>query len=71
MSLADIIDTFLLFFVIRGQSMAELVCRVFPVRPDGQVVHGEGRVPGHVLLYFQEWREGVNQLIIIEGGEGF
>jgi len=70
MGLADIINILLFLFIIRGELVTELLSRVLPVRPDGEVVHGEGRVPRQVLLNLQEWREGVNQLIIIGGGEG-
>ena len=50
--------------------MAELVGGVGPVRAEGEVVHGEGRVPGHVLLHLQERRQLGGNLLVAEGGAG-
>ena len=54
---------------LKSLLVTKLVSRVLPVRPDGQVIHGEGRVPGNILLHLEEGREGVHQLLVIECGE--
>jgi len=69
-SLADIVDTLVLGLVIRGQFVTELLGGLLPLGPDGEVVHGEGRVPGHVLLHLQERRQLGGNLLVAEGGAG-
>ena len=50
--------------------VAELLGGLLPLGPDGEVVHGEGRVPGHVLLHLQERRQLGGDLLVAEGGAG-
>ena len=50
--------------------MTELLGRLLPLGSDGEVVHGEGRVPGHVLLHLQERRQLGGDLLVAEGGAG-
>ena len=50
--------------------MTELLGGLLPLGPDGEVVHGEGRVPGHVLLHLQERRQLGGNLLVAEGGAG-
>ena len=48
--------------------MTELVSRLLPLSSDGQVVHGEGRVSGHILLDLEEWRQSLGNLLVLESG---
>ena len=50
--------------------VAELLGGLLPLGPDGEVVHGEGGVPGHVLLHLQERRQLGGDLLVAEGGAG-
>ena len=50
--------------------MTELFCRLLPLGPDGEVVHGEGGVSGHVLLHLEEGRELGGDLLVPESGAG-
>ena len=50
--------------------MTELLGRLLPLGPDGEVVHGEGGVPSHVLLDLEERREVGSDLLVLEGGAG-
>ena len=50
--------------------VAELLGGLLPLGPDGEVVHGECRVPGHVLLHLQERRQLGGDLLVAEGGAG-
>ena len=50
--------------------MTELLGGLLPLGPDGEVVHGEGGVPGHVLLHLQERRQLGGDLLVAEGGAG-
>ena len=50
--------------------VTELLGGLLPLGPDGEVVHGEGGVPGHVLLNLQERRQLGGDLLVAEGGAG-
>ena len=50
--------------------MTKLVDRLLPVSPNGEVIHGEGRVPRHLPLHPEEGGQGVPDLVLLEGGEG-
>ena len=50
--------------------MTELLGGLLPLGPDGEVVHGEGGVSGHVLLDLQERRQLGGDLLVAEGGAG-
>ena len=50
--------------------MTELLGGLLPLGPDGEVVHGEGGVPGHVLLHLEEGRELGCDLLVPESGAG-
>ena len=50
--------------------MTELLGGLLPLRPDGEVVHGEGGVSSHVLLHLQERRQLGGDLLVAEGGAG-
>ena len=50
--------------------VTELLGGLLPLGPDGEVVHGEGGVPGHVLLHLQERRQLGGDLLVAEGGAG-
>ena len=50
--------------------MTELLGRLLPLGSDGEVVHGEGGVSGHVLLHLEEGRELGCDLLVPESGAG-
>ena len=50
--------------------MTELLGRLLPLGSDGEVVHGEGGVSGHVLLHLEEGRELGGDLLVPESGAG-
>ena len=50
--------------------MTELLGRLLPLGPDGEVVHREGGVPGHVLLDLEEGWELGGDLLVPESGAG-
>ena len=50
--------------------VTELLGGLLPLGPDGEVVHGEGRVAGHVLGGRDEGRKFVEDLLVVHGGEG-
>ena len=50
--------------------VTELVSRLLPVGPDGEVVHREGGVSGHVPLHLDEGGQGVQDLVLLQGSEG-
>ena len=50
--------------------MTKLLGRLLPLRPDGQVVHGERGIARHVLLDLKEGWKGLGDLLVLEGGAG-
>ena len=50
--------------------MTELFRGLLPLRADGEVVHGEGGVPRHVLLDLEEGRQRLGDLPVPERGAG-
>ena len=50
--------------------VTKLFSRFLPLRSDGEVVHGEGRISSHILLDLEEGRKSLGNLVILESGAG-
>ena len=50
--------------------VTELLRGLLPLWADGEVVHGEGGVPRHVLLDLEEGRQRLGDLLVPERGAG-